>query len=130
MWYSWIIYNKQLNGTIDLTSDFKAWGSIFLIFMGVSIVARIVIYIVFHIVNAIATREDTIPKDDERDKLIKLKATRNSYYTFSALFSTGFLLLAVGMPIYGMLITFIVSGLIAEIVDNVSQIYFNRKGIS
>ncbi|MBN1822109.1 MAG: hypothetical protein JW833_15420, partial [Prolixibacteraceae bacterium] len=72
--YALIIYQKQKAGLIDLTDDFQKWGIVFLIFAGVSIVARITIYIVFSIVNAIATKEEKIPKEDERDKLIKLKA--------------------------------------------------------
>ena len=80
--YAWIIYQKQLTGQFDLTVNYNKWGEILLIFMGVSVVARIIIYIVFHIINAIATREEDIPKEDERDKLVKLKATRNSHYVF------------------------------------------------
>lgn len=127
--YSWIIYQKHLAGQFDLTTDFKSWGTIFLIFIGLSVIARIVIYIVFHIINAIATREEDIPKEDERDKLIKLKATRNSHHAFSFCFMIGFILLAVGMPVYGMFIAFLAGGLVSEIVDNGSQMYYYRKGI-
>jgi len=127
--YGWIVYQKHLAGTIDLKEDFSSWGVIFLIFIGVSIVSRIIIYIIFHIINAIATREDDTPVEDERDKLIKLKSTRNSYYSFSFCLMSGFVLLAIGMPVYGMFIAFIISGLIAEIIENGSQIYFYRKGV-
>ena len=37
--------------------------------------------------------------------------------------------LAMGMPVYGMFIAFVGVGLIAEIIENGSQIYFYRKGI-
>ncbi len=127
--FGWIVYQKHLEGSIDLTQDFKTWGIVFLIFMGVSIVARIIIYIIFHIVNAIATREQEIPVVDERAKLIKLIATRNSHYVFSGCFMCAFILLAVGLPVYILFIAFIVGGLLSEIVDNGTQIYFNRKGI-
>jgi hypothetical protein len=127
--YGLIVYQKHLGGSFDLKEDFSSWGVIFLIFIGVSIVARIIIYIIFHILNAIATREKDIPVTDERDTLVKLKSTRNSYYAFSGCVGSGFFLLAIGMPVYGMFITFIISGLIAEIVENGSQIYFYRKGV-
>ena len=127
--YALIIYQRHQQGSLDLTEDFNSWGVIFLIFIGLSIIARIIIYIIFHIINAIATREEDIPPTDERDELVKLKATRNSYYTFTACFMCGFVLLALGMPVYGMFIAFIVSGLVAEIMDNGSQIYYYRKGI-
>lgn len=127
--YTWIIYQKQLAGTIDLTDDFQKWGIVFLIFAGVSIVARIVIYIIFHIINAIATREEKIPAVDERDKIIKLKALRNSHYTFSIGFFLAILALALGMPSYWLFILFVISGVISELIDNGSQMYYYRKGV-
>jgi hypothetical protein len=127
--YSLIIYQRHLNGQFDLTSDYQAWGRVFLVFMGVSIVARIIIYIIFHIINAAVTKEEKMPVSDERDKLIKLKATRNGYHTFTFTFILAFIALAVGWPFYWMFIIFIISGLMAEIVDNSSQLYYHRKGI-
>ncbi len=127
--YGWNIYQRHLSGQFDLREDFSSWGIIFLIFIGVSIVARIVIYIVFSIINTIATRESDIPIEDERDKLIKLKATRNSHYAFSGGFTLSIVALAIGMPVYWIFIAFIISGLLAEIIDNGSQIYYYRKGI-
>ncbi len=125
----WVVYQRHLDGRFDLTEDVGTWGVIFLIFMGVSIVARIIIYIIFHIINAIATKEQDIPVEDERDKLIKLKGTRNAYYSFSSGFVLGIIGLSVGMPFYGIFIVFFITGLISEIVDNGTQIYFYRKGI-
>ena len=127
--YAWIIYQKQLEGSIDLTKDFSTWGKVFLILIGVSIVARIIIMIIFHIINAIATREEDVPAEDERDKLIKLKSTRNSYYVFTSGFTMSIIALAVGMPVYWLFIVFVITGLISEIVDNSSQIYYYRKGV-
>lgn len=85
--------------------------------------------IIFHIINAIATREDKTPVEDERDKLVKLKAIRNSYYVFTGGFVLSVLALAVGMPVYGIFIAFVGFGLLAEIMDNGSQIYYYRKGV-
>jgi hypothetical protein len=116
--YAWIIYQRHLNGIIDLSDDFQAWGKLFLIYAGISIVARIIIYIVFHIINAIATREERIPVVDERDKLIKLKALRNSHYSFVAGFMIAIIALAIGFPTYSIFIVFVVTGVIAEVIDN------------
>lgn len=127
--YGWMIYQRQLEGNFDLRTDFKTWGIIFLIFIGISIVARIIILIIFHILNAIATREQDIPVEDERDKLIKLRGTRNSYIVFSSGFFTAVFLLALGLPVYWIFLVFVGSGLLAEIVDNGSQIYYYRKGL-
>jgi len=127
--YAIIIYQKHLQGQFDLTTDFSTWGIIFLIFMGVSIVARIIIYIIFHIINTIATGKEEKEVSDERGKLIKLKATRNTYYAFSAGIMLAIIALAIGMPVYGIFIAFIVSSVISELIDNGSQIYYNRKGV-
>lgn len=127
--YAWIIYQKQLAGTIDLTDDFQKWGIVFLIFAGISIIARIIIYIIFSILNAIITREEKIPKEDERDKLIKLKATRNSSYSFSFGFFMAIMALAIGMPSYWLFILFVISGVISELIDNGSRMYYYRKGV-
>ncbi len=127
--YAIIVYQRHIQGRFDLTTDFDKWGVIFLIFIGVSIVARIIIQIIFHIINAIATREEKTPVEDERDNLIKLKATRNSYYAFTSGFVLAVMGLAVGMPVYGVFIAFVGFGLIAEIIDNGSQIYYYRKGV-
>ncbi len=127
--YALIVYQRHLDGRIDLTGDYRNWGLVFLIFIGVSILSRIIIYIIFHIINAIATREEKIPVSDERDKLIKLKSLRNSHHTFSIGMVLSFVILAIGMPVYGIFIAFAVFGVISEIVDNTSQIYYSRKGI-
>jgi hypothetical protein len=127
--YAWIVYQRHLQGRFDLTEDFSKWGIIFLIFIGVSVVARVIIQIIFHIINAIATREEEVPREDERDKLVKLKAIRNSYYAFTGGFVVSVLALALGMPVHGMFIALVISGLIAEILDNGSQMYYYRKGI-
>ena len=127
--YAWMVYQRQLQGRFDLTEDFQTWGLIFLIFIGISIVVRIIIQIIFHIINAIATREEDVPVEDERDQLIKLKATRNSYYAFTSGFVLSVLGLAVGMPVHWIFVAFVGFGLIAEILDNGSQIYYYRKGI-
>jgi len=127
--FAWSIYQRQLDGRIDLTDDFQLWGKLFLIYAAVTIVARIVIYIVFSIINAIVTREEKIPKVDERDKLIKLKAIRNSHYSFSAGFFIAIILLAIGLPSYSIFIVFVISGLVSELIDNGSQMYYYRKGV-
>ena len=127
--YALMVYQRHQQGQFDLTEDFRSWGRIFLVFIGISVAVRIIIQIIFHIINAIATREEKVPVEDERDQLIKLKATRNSYYAFTSGFILSVLGLALGMPVHWIFIAFVAFGLIAEILDNGSQIYYYRKGI-
>jgi hypothetical protein len=116
-----------MEGSIDITEDFRSWGYLLLLFIGISILARIIIQIVFHIVNVIVTREEDIPKKDERDKLIALKATRNAYYSLSGILLATIILLAAGLHVFVVFISFILGGLVTEIVENISQIYYYRK---
>jgi len=52
--------------------DFSFWGKIFIILIPVSIGARIIVHIVFHIVYKITTDEEDMDITDERDKLFGL----------------------------------------------------------
>lgn len=107
---------------------FHFWGSFFLILIPVSIVARIVIYILFAIVNAIATREQEPPITDERDRLIEIKAQMNSTYVFVLGFILAMVSLVLGMPPTVMFILLLLAGIVSEIVSDISQFYFYRRG--
>ncbi len=127
--FAWVVYQRHLAGDFDLINDYSQWGTILLYFMGISVAARIVIYIIFNIFNVIATGEEELPVTDERDKLINLKGTRNAYYTFSVGMLLGFLSLAVGMPVFTVFGAFIISALLGEIVENCTKICLYRKGV-
>lgn len=127
--YAWVVYQRHLSGHINLAEDYSSWGLIFIIFIVVSVVARIIIYINFHIINTIATRDEDIPVTDERDKLIALKGSRNAYITFMGGFTTAIFLLTFGLTPVFLIIAFFACGLLADVVDNFSQMYYYRKGI-
>jgi hypothetical protein len=107
---------------------FHFWGSFFLILVPVSIVARIVIYILFAIVNAIATREQEPPITDERDKSVEVKAQINSVYVFVAGFILAMGSLVIGMPPAVMFGLLLLAGVLSEIVSDISRFYFYRRG--
>ena len=127
--FAWMVYARHTSGSINVVEDYSKWGIIFLIFLGVSIVARIIIYIIFHIINAIATREEDIPVSDEREKLIGLKSTRNAYHTFSIGFAASILSMSFGLTPVFLFIAFFACCLLADLMDNASQLYYHRKGI-
>lgn len=107
---------------------FHFWGAFFLILIPVTIVTRIVIYIVFAIINAIATREEDPPLTDERDKLVELRASRNSLYVFALGFVLAMGSLVVELPPSVMFITLICAGVMSEVVSEISQFYYYRRG--
>jgi hypothetical protein len=107
---------------------FRFWGAFFLILIPVSIVAKIVIYIVFAIINAIATREQELPITDERDKQIETKATMKSHYVFVVGFILAMGSLAINTPPAIMFVILLLSGIVSELVSEISQFYFYRRG--
>jgi len=122
--FSGYVYQQHIIGTYDLTTDFTKWGVLFLWFMGFQIVARIIIYIIFYILNTIITREEEKNIPDERNKLIRLKGIRNAYYTFSGGMLIALILLAIGMPVYGI---FIAWGQIHNLYKEMRKVCFPNK---
>ncbi|CAM4425669.1 hypothetical protein L1N85_26580 [Paenibacillus alkaliterrae] len=127
--YCLYVFQKYPFGGLDQADSFSFWGSFILILIPVTIAAKIIISIVFTIIYRIATSEEEPSFADELDKLIELKATRNSHYVFVL----GFLL-AMGSQVLDMqptvmFIILISSGLVSEIVGVITQLYHYRKGV-
>jgi hypothetical protein len=127
----YLAYMMQRYPQTDLYSPevFRFWGAFFLFLIPVSIVAKIIIYILFTILNAIATRDQTIPITDERDQLIETKANTISNYVFIVGFILAMGSLALNMPPVVMFVVLLVSGVVSSIVSEVSQFYFYRRGV-
>jgi hypothetical protein len=112
-----------------LAYDLSFWGATILIFVGVSIAARIVMEIILAIGNAIVTRTEEDPSfTDERDKLIELRGARISEYTvgFGFLIALGTLVLK--MPPYVMLNILFFSFLLGDILRTILQLHDYRRG--
>jgi hypothetical protein len=124
---SYVIQMYQA-GSIDSTS-FRYWGSVILILIPVSIAAKIIISIVFNMIYRITTNEKEPSFSDELDKLIELRATRNSHYAFVIGFLLGIGSLVIDMPPSVMFIIFIFSGLVSEMVGGITQLNLYRKGV-
>ena len=126
--YSIYIYLTYMDGNLNLSSDFSFWGSVFLVLIPVMIVAKIIIHIAFNVINKIATNEDEPSITDELDKLIELKSTRNSYYSFMLGMLLSMTTLVMGMPPMAMFIAIIFSMMGSCLINDISQLYFYRRG--
>ena len=126
--YALYVYDKYIAMNFGILNDFKFWGKAFLILIPVTIVAEIIIHIIFAIINKIVTDEDMVTLSDERDKLIELKALRISHGIFTAGFLLSMGSQVIGMPPYTMFITLIASGFVSGIVSGIAKIYYYRKG--
>jgi hypothetical protein len=115
-------------GGLESMETFRFWGSCVLILTLISIVAHIIISIVFNIFFRITTREKEPKFEDELDKLINLKAFRNSFFVFII----GFLLAMgslINQPSQVMFIILITSGFISDVTGSVTKFYHYRRGV-
>lgn len=127
--YCMYVFQKHPVGSLDQADTFRYWGSFILILIPVTIAAKIIISIVFNIIHRIATNEAEPSFADELDKLIELKATRNSHYVFTFGFLLAMGSLVMDMQPTVMFIILIGSGLVSEIVGVITQLYHHRKGV-
>jgi hypothetical protein len=125
------VYMFQRYPDVDAYSPevFHFWGSFFLLLIVVSIIAKIIIYIIFSIINTIATNEQEPSITDERDKLIGLKATRNAFSIFGVGFFLALGSLVIRLPPTIMFIILFSGGFLASVVNDISEFYFYRRGV-
>lgn len=126
--YSLYVYNNYIAGNADIVNDFRFWGKTFLILIPVTIVAQILIHIVFAIINKIVTNEDMETRTDERDKFIELKALQISHWIFTGGFLLSMVFAAFGFPSYAMFLTLVASGFLSGVISEIAKLYFYRKG--
>lgn len=126
--FSIYIYQHYLMEGIELLQNPQFWGMAFLGFILVSIIINIIITIAFTIHYRLTTQETEPRFTDERDKLIGLKATRNSYYAFIFGVLLSMSLIALNLPLFTMFIGLTYSGLVSSVVDEVTQFYLYRRG--
>lgn len=125
--YSAYMFQRLPSGEAYSPDVFHYWGSFILILIPVSIVARIIIYILFSIINKIVTNEDEPWITDERDKLIEMKAARNSLYVFMVGLLLAMASLVAYWPPTAMFIILLFAGMMSEVIGDLSQFFFYRR---
>ena len=126
--YSWYVYNRYIGVNPDIINDPGFWGKTFMILIPVAIVVQIIVHIIFAIINAAVTREEITDLTDERDKVIDLKAIRISHWIFTVGFMLSMGSQALGMQLWVMFVSLILSGFIASIVSEIAKIYYYQRG--
>ena len=120
----------QVEGLIP-AKVFSLWIIVIVATILVNIVASILTHIVLTIFQAIKTR--TQPDErfiaDERDKMIGLKGMRNSYVVFSLGVFLSMLTFVLGQPPLVMFSLIVFSAILAELIGDISQLYFYRRGL-
>ncbi|MCF7803923.1 MAG: hypothetical protein K9N46_01305 [Candidatus Marinimicrobia bacterium] len=127
--YFYFLLRRYQGETLQLSEELRFWAMATLIFIGIMVVFKIISYIIFTILHAIATREYEKIDTDELEKLIELKATRNAYVVFLAGFILSLVTLILGMPVMVMFSSLIGAFTLAAMSADISQLYFYRKGV-
>jgi hypothetical protein len=127
--YCWGVYLRYKDTSLEGKELYHFWGAAVLIIIPITMAAKIIIEIIFIIVNRIATKEKEPSFSDELDKLIDLKAMRVSYL----IFILGFLL-AMGAAVMRMspstmFILLLISGFVSEVAGISWRLYLYRKGV-
>lgn len=127
--YFWYVTQSGPAPDLSTTELLKFWAKSMLVLIPVSIAGKIIVHIAFTVVNAVATRDHKIPPTDERDRLIELKSNRNSQFIFGAGFLIAMAALVMDASVTTMFVILILGGVLSEVFDNASQLYFHRRGI-
>lgn len=116
----------------DLNSEevFRLAGVAIIASIVLNILGNILTMIVINIIHAIQTQSENEVRmiEDERDKLIGLKGTQVSYAGFSVGVLIAMLTFVFGQPPLVMFSLIIFFSLLAEIIGDLSQFYFDRRG--
>lgn len=129
--YMMYVFQQYEEYSLDATETemFKFWGAVILILIPIAMVVKIINHIVFSIINTIVTKEKEPKFTDELDRLIILKATRNSHYVFVIGFAASMGSLVVDSSSSVMFIILLFSGFVSEVVGIMSQLYLYRRGV-
>lgn len=138
----------KVNAGVELEGDLKFWASSMLLFIGIGVVANIIIQIVFHIFLSIgmavkeqiqngSVNDDAIEKnlelemvEDEMDKLIGLKSLRVGFLIAGIGFVVALITLLLDYPPAVMMNTIFISFSIGSILEGIAQIYYYKKGVN
>jgi len=126
--YSLYMYPRFPSGGLE-SETFRYWGTFVLILTLISIVAHIIISIIFNIIFRITTKEKEPSFADELDKLIDLKANRNSFFVFIVGFLLAMGSLVIFQPSHVMFIILITSGFLSDVTGSITKLYHYRKGV-
>jgi hypothetical protein len=127
--YCLYVYYRFIHADPALLHDLRFLGKWFLIMIPVAIVAQIIIQILLAISLKVSGHDDIDPIEDERDKMIELKAIKVSHYFFIVGFMMAMGSLGLGMKPSVMIFVLMITGFVASVVNEVLRLWYYRKGI-
>ena len=128
-WFGWKVWTMSADGAFDGPDGLALWARTVLWMIPVSIVATIILSILFSIGASIATR-DTDPSfvSDERDKRFSARGMIATMVVVSAGLIGGLVLLAFGGSAFVALNLILFSFAFGAFVSEALRLYFYRRG--
>ena len=132
---------------MEHANDLQFWARTILVFIGIGIVALIIVQIVFHIVLAVTKAvqqklkdesiedkkiEQSIEREmveDEMDKLIELKANKFGYAFVSLGIVAGIVSIALGAAPFVMMNIVFLACMVGGLAEGVVEIRYYRRGV-
>lgn len=118
-------------GSFNSANVFRLWGIVIALAIVVTILLTILTHIFSAIIHAIKTGEER-PEiediEDERDQLIDLRGTKVTYFASSIGVLLSMLTFVFGQPPLIMFTLLIFSGLVAQIIGDISRLVLYRRG--
>lgn len=125
------LFQMIQGGSFIPANVFRLWGIIIALAIVVTIFATILTHIVSAIIHAIKTgqeQSDVEDIEDERDQLIDLRGTKITYLVYSIGNLLAMLTFVFGQPPLVMFTLLILSGVVAQIIGDISRLYLYRRG--
>jgi uncharacterized BrkB/YihY/UPF0761 family membrane protein len=121
---------NQFYKTGPLVSEqvFRLWGVIIVLMILVNIIGNILANIVSSAIQMARTNEVEDFVEDERDKVIELKGSRNAYIFYSVCIGLSMLAFILGQPALVMFNLLVLSGILGGIFEDISQLLMYRRG--
>jgi len=130
-------------GNAPASGDIQSWARLMLIFIGIGVVAQIIVQIVFHIAFAIGVAVEENDKhgentkkivnstmiEDERDKLISLKSARIGYICAGTGSVAALIVLAAGASFVVALHIVAAAGAAGSFAEGCANVFFNERGV-
>lgn len=126
--YQIIILGRYEDGRFDGEDGLRLIGQAILILIGVQVAGTIIAQIVATIIHAIVTRQEEPDFDDERDKLIELRALRVSFILVGVGIVGTMVAMATGTAVFWVFNLIIIAMIAGDIVGNVVRLRLYRRG--
>ena len=130
----YLFYVFGIHGDVNQSKvlGIQFWGIFILKLTMVTVVAKIILFILFAIFKKVKDRnmdEEDLEFMDERDKLIEMKSDRYSHWIAMFGFMVSMVPISMGYSVQYMFITILSFGFVSSVMSDAWKIYFYNKGL-